>query len=217
MMPKIQLALLRHGPTAWNRSRRIQGHTDEPLDDAGRAHVARWRLPESCVAPPWVTSPLLRCRETAALLAASHRHDGPVAIEPRLIEMSHGEWEGERLVDLRARLGDAMTLLEVRGLDYRAPGGESPREVQARLRPWLQQIASENSDLLAVTHKGVLRALYAMAIDWDMTGKPPVKLRDDCLHLFAIASDGKPAVERLNLSLLRSDASPAQGRGATSS
>jgi len=217
MMPKIQLSLLRHGPTAWNRSRRIQGHTDEPLDDAGRARVARWRLPESWVAPPWVTSPLLRCRETAALLAASHRHDGPIAIEPRLIEMSHGEWEGERLADLRARLGDAMTLLEVRGLDYRGPGGESPREVQARLRPWLQQIAMANSDLLAVTHKGVLRALYALAVGWDMTGKPPVKLQNGCLHLFAIAGDGRPTVERLNLSLLPADATPAQGHGPADS
>lgn len=47
-----------------------------------------------------------------------------------------------------------------------------------------------------------MRALYAMAVGWDMTGKPPVKLREDCLQLFVLASDGKPRVERLNVSLI---------------
>lgn len=217
MTAKAHLAMLRHGPTAWNRSRRIQGRTDEPLDEAGRAHVALWRLPEPWVAQPWVTSPLQRCRETAALLAASHRRNGAIAVEPRLIEMSHGDWEGERLADLRAALGDAMAALEDRGLDYRAPGGESPREVQERLVPWLQQIATANAELLAIAHRGILRALYAMAVGWDMTGKPPIKLQEDCLHLFAIAGDGRPRVERLNLSLMPSGAMPAQRRGADGS
>ncbi|MGH6937408.1 histidine phosphatase family protein [Hypericibacter sp.] len=204
MTPTLQLALLRHGPTAWNRSRRIQGLTDEPLDEAGRAHLESWRLPEHWVARPWVTSPLRRCRETAAILARTHRREGPIAVEPRLIEMSHGEWEGERLADLRARLGEGMTALEDRGLDYRAPGGESPREVQQRLRPWLQEIAAAGSDRLAIAHRGIMRALYAMAVGWDMTGKPPVKLRDDCLQLFVLASGGQPHVERLNVSLIHS-------------
>ena len=206
MTPVVHLALLRHGPTAWNRSRRIQGLTDEPLDEAGRAHLGSWRLPESWIASAWITSPLRRCRETAAILAASHRHEGPIDVEPRLIEMSHGEWEGERLVDLRARLGERMTALEDRGLDYRAPGGESPREVQQRLRPWLQEIAAADSDRLAITHRGIIRALHAMAVGWDMTGKPPVKLRDDCLQLFAIARDGQPRVEQLNVPLTASQA-----------
>jgi probable phosphoglycerate mutase len=215
MTSPVRLALLRHGPTAWNRSRRIQGLTDEPLDEAGRAHLARWRLPNLWVSQCWVTSPLRRCRETASLLAASHRHDGAIAVEPRLIEMSHGEWEGERLADLRTRLGAAMTALEDRGLDYRAPGGESPRDLQQRLQPWLQEVAAGGRDLLAITHRGVMRALYAMAVDWDMTGKPPARLQADCLQLFAIARDGRPRVERLNVSLLPPDAASASGREAS--
>jgi probable phosphoglycerate mutase len=206
MTPPVRLALLRHGPTAWNRSRRIQGLTDEPLDDAGRAHVARWRLPEPWGSRRWVTSPLRRCRETASILAARHCHDDAVGIEPRLIEMSHGEWEGERLIDLRARLGPLMTALEARGLDYRAPGGESPRDLQQRLRPWLREIADDGQDLMAIAHRGVMRALYAMAVDWDMTGKPPAKMQADCLQLFAVARDGRLQLERLNVALMPPDA-----------
>ena len=57
--------------------------------------------------------------------------------EPRLVEMAWGEWEGRRLADLRAELGDAMIENEARGLDFRPPGGESPRDVQERLKPLL--------------------------------------------------------------------------------
>jgi broad specificity phosphatase PhoE len=197
-----RLALLRHGPTAWSRDKRIQGLSDQPLDGEGRAEVSRWRLPPEFIAAAWVTSPLRRCRETALLLAGSHRRRDAIAVEPRLIEMDHGQWEGERLADLRGRLGPDMAVREARGLDYRAPGGESPREVQARLQPWLAEIGAAGGDVLAVTHKGVMRALYAQATGWDMIAKPPVKLRNAALHLFLVAADGSLALERLNLGLL---------------
>jgi probable phosphoglycerate mutase len=53
-----------------------------------------------------------------------------------------------------------MTQNEAAGLDFRPPGGESPRDVQERLKPYLASLAGPT---IAVTHKGVLRALYALA------------------------------------------------------
>src|SRR3546814_19659201 len=71
-----------------------------------------------------------------------------------------------------------MAAAEALGLDLRPPGGESPRQVQDRLKPWLAERSSCGRDTIAVTHKGVIRALYALACGWDMTGPPPDKLRD---------------------------------------
>ena len=79
--------------------------------------------------------------------------------------------------------------------------GESPRDVQARLAPWLAEVAARKRPLVAVTHKGVIRAIVAQATGWDMTGTLPAPLAWDCAHLFTLAADGAPAVERLNLSL----------------
>ena len=90
---------------------------------------------------------------------------------------------------------------EAEGLDFRAPGGESPRDVQARLAPLLAEIARAARPTVAVTHKGVIRALYALAVGWDMTDKPPEKLRDDCVHVFTLSAEGAPSVDRLNLPL----------------
>ena len=166
------LALIRHGPTDWNAARRLQGRSDLPLWPEGRQAVAGWRLAPEVAGFAWLTSPLVRARETAALLGHA---EAPV--EPRLIEMSFGEWEGRSLRDLRADPGPAMAEIEGRGLDFAAPGGESPREVQARIRPLLAEIGRDGRDRVAVTHKAVIRAIYALATGWPMPGEPPTRLR----------------------------------------
>ena len=191
-----RFALLRHGPTAWTAEHRLQGQFDLPLSPEGRWAVARWRLPEEVAGFAWLTSPLARARETAALLG-----HGEAPADPRLTEMSFGEWEGERLRELRARLGPAMDEIEGRGLDFRAPRGETPREVQARLAPLLAEIGHEGKDRLAVTHKGVIRALYALATGWPMLGEPPEPLMDFALHIYEVARDGTPRLLRHNLPL----------------
>jgi len=122
-------------------------------------------------------------------------------IEPRLKEMSYGEWEGRRLQDLRAELGEAMVENEARGLDFRPAGGESPRELQQRLSPWLAEVAHGGRPTLAVTHHGVVRALLSLATGWDMTGRPPKKLTWGAIQLFRLGEGGKVDIDRLNVSL----------------
>jgi broad specificity phosphatase PhoE len=190
------LALLRHGPTDWTAERRLQGRTDLPLSAAGRASVGAWQLPREIEGFAWVTSPLARARETARLLG-----HGEADVDARLAEMSFGEWEGQRLADVSRALGPAMSQLEDRGIEFRAPGGESPREVQQRLAPFLAEIGANGVDRLAVTHKAVIRALYAQASGWAMIGRPPQRLAEFALHLFAVADDGMLTIRRLNLPL----------------
>jgi probable phosphoglycerate mutase len=186
----ILLALLRHGETEWSAAGRIQGRSDIPLSAAGRAALSTWRLPPACTGMRWVSSPLARCVETAVLLGAPDARR-----EPRIAEMHWGAWEGRRLADLRTELGEEMARNEARGLDFRPSGGESPREVLARVRAWIEELQEPT---FAVTHRGVIRALLALATGWDMTGKPPAKLDWNAVHLFRLAN-GRPQVEHLNL------------------
>jgi probable phosphoglycerate mutase len=184
------LFLLRHGPTEWSAARRLQGRSDIPLSAPGRSMVATWRLPDRAAQGEWISSPLARATETADILRRRFQPAGNLLIEPRLAEMSFGEWEGHTLNELRSVHGPAMAEWEGRGLDFRAPGGESPRDVQDRLRPWLEDMAAGNEDILAITHKGVMRALYARASGWDMRGKPPHRLADNAVHQFELDRAG---------------------------
>ena len=173
------LLLIRHGLTAWNRSGRIQGRADLGLSARGRAEVAAWRLPAAWAEARWLTSPLRRAQETAALLT-----DRPVVVEPRLVEMDWGAWEGRRGVDLRAERPDDVARNEALGLDLRPPAGESPREVCGRLQALCADLAADPAPVVAVCHKGVIRAALALATGWDMRTEPPLRLaRDQALAL----------------------------------
>lgn len=187
----LLLAMLRHGETAWSAEGRIQGRADPPLTDEARAALRGFRIPPVCRDMRVVTSPLARCVETAALIGAPQAER-----EARIAEMSWGAWEGRRLEELRAELGAEMSENEARGWDFRPAGGESPREVLARVRSWL---AGLTSPTLAVTHRGVIRAVFAAATGWDLRGKPPVRLAWDAVHLFRLGKDAAPAIEQLNL------------------
>lgn len=174
----MKVLLIRHGRTAWNEQGRMQGRADLALSPAGRAEVAGWQLPHGWKEARWVSSPLRRARETAALLT-----DRPVAIEPRLIEMHWGAWEGRTLAELRAEAPAAMAANEARGLDFRPESGESPREVRARLEGLLAGLA--DAPAVCVTHKGVIRAALSLATGWDMRCKPPLRLADDAALVLA--------------------------------
>jgi probable phosphoglycerate mutase len=188
----ISLLVLRHGPTDWNRKGIIQGHTDRPLSNEARKELARRRVPAGWADATCLSSPLQRANETARLLGLEPRP------EPRLIEMDWGDWEGKTLAELRAAHGGSMVANEARGLDFRPAGGESPRDVQARLRPLLAELGGPT---IFVTHKGVLRSLYALATGWDMAAKPPHKLLDGRAHAFKVAGDGALRVAGLNIPL----------------
>ena len=182
----MRICLIRHGSTSWNEAGRIQGQTDIPLSDLGRAQVRSWRLPQGFAGAACVTSPLARARETATLMGFG----GP-AEDARLAEMAWGSFEGRTLTELRAELGQGMRDLEGAGLDFRAPGGESPRLVAERLAGCLRDIALSGSDHVLVTHKGVLRASIVLALGWDMLGKPPVRYEPERALVYEPGATGE--------------------------
>ena len=191
----IHLAMIRHGPTDWNEAKRIQGHADRGLSVAGREAVARWTLPGELAGLQWYASPLSRARETARLLGIEPR------IAPVLIEMDWGEWEGLRSAEIRARYGPEFERRTSMGLDMRPHGGESPRELRARLAAWLADVSAAGRPAGAVCHLGVIRAVLSLATGWDMIAKPPVQLEWAAAHLFALDASGTVSLERANIML----------------
>lgn len=177
----IQLALIRHGHTSWNREGRIQGRTDIPLDSEAETHLSTLYLPK-----PWdkcdlVSSPLERAARTAELIASR-----PVRKVAALTEMDWGDWEGKKGADLIAIPGSGYRHLEDWGWDYRPPNGESPAEVRDRLMPWASSL---ERNTVAVCHIGIMRVLMALASDWSFHGPPPFRIKRD--RLFVITIDGQ--------------------------
>ena len=193
----VPFAILRHAPTGWNAEGRLQGSTDIPLSPAGETAARSWRLPAPADRWRRMCSPLQRARRTAELV----QPPAPVTVESRLREMSFGVWEGKSVAQLRAEGGETFAAAERLGVDFHPPGGESPRIAMARLAGWAREIASGGEPVVAISHKAAIRALLALALGWDMTGRQPVRLDWKCLHFFTAHGDGKVTLDRPNVPL----------------
>jgi probable phosphoglycerate mutase len=157
-----EIYLVRHGETEWNREHRLQGRLDSPLTPQGRAqaHRAGRLLARLGVGSlPVFVSPLGRTRATLAILGEETAL-GPVTVEPRLIELSLGSWDGQSLAQIQARRPDLLAGTTTENWYFRAPDGESLADASQRLGAWLGE---RNGPVIAVSHgmaARVLRAVY---------------------------------------------------------
>ncbi|MFK7877362.1 MAG: histidine phosphatase family protein [Paracoccaceae bacterium] len=170
----IKIAFMRHGRTDWNRMHRIQGRTDIPLDPEGRAEMAAMRLPKDWQNADLWSSPLTRARETAQLVGTDPN------IDTALIEMNWGDWEGLHGKDLLADPDSGYKDLDEWGWDYTPPNGESPRDVGARLFPFLDSL---QKDAVIVTHIGIMRVALARAWGWPFSGPCPFSIKRGRLYV----------------------------------
>ncbi|WP_299651769.1 histidine phosphatase family protein [uncultured Tateyamaria sp.] len=175
----IRLALLRHGHTAWNREGRLQGRSDIPLDDAARADLAQLRLPANWATADLVSSPLKRAVETAELVARRAPR-----VDPALIEMNWGDWEGQHGAKLAENPANGFRHIEDWGWTYCPPGGETPDALRHRLTPWLDTL---RNDTVAICHIGTMRVLMAMATSWDFDGPAPFRIKRNRLFVLTVA------------------------------
>ncbi|MBJ9991648.1 histidine phosphatase family protein [Paenibacillus sp. S28] len=100
LVKQVDLLLVRHGTTRWNREKRYLGHTDIPLDRGGRDELAPLARELAGKAFRGVyCSDLARCRETLAIISPAHADTA--MYDPRLREMHFGAWEGHTYEQLQ--------------------------------------------------------------------------------------------------------------------
>jgi probable phosphoglycerate mutase len=157
----MNVLLVRHGETSWNRDGRYQGRTDIPLSSEGRAQVQRLgdRLRDVSFAKAFA-SPLLRAKATAEAIVGTR----PLELDPNLLEISHGEWEGKLASEVELSHAEMFGVWRTApGRDAKAgPGAESLGDVEARAWPVLERLCSllgPSDTGLIVAHDAVNRVL----------------------------------------------------------
>lgn len=135
------------------------GQWDLPLSAAGAGQVLRIAADWRGAAPPLiVASDLLRARQTAAVLAACW--GVPVVCDARLREIHLGRWQGLAWDDIRRHAPVTLARWGRHWPEQGPPGGESARELLARLAQWWRESQPAlPPDALVVAHAGSLRAL----------------------------------------------------------
>ena len=190
-MTRTRLCIIRHGETAWNAEGRVQGQTDVPLSDVGRAQaravanalasstnaLARSTNALSARADErfaaLYASDLVRVTQTAAPVA--ERLGLSLKLDARLRERHYGVFETLTYVDAKDRFPEDYARFKLRDPDYDFGTGESLRGFYARSVECLSELVARHAgeSILVFTHGGVLEMAYRYA-----TGKPLSARRD---------------------------------------
>lgn len=186
------LTLIRHGETDWNRDRRIQGATDIPLNDTGRAQarataaLLRDRL-DPALPATIAASDLSRARETAQIIASELGLAAPRTYRG-LRERAYGEAEGVSIDEFRDRWGE-WHAAEV-------PGAESWPAVRSRavtalgraVRDHRRATAPTAASLIIVSHGALIREVirHATAGELPLVGE---RLANGSTHDFVFERD----------------------------
>ncbi|MEO8935240.1 MAG: histidine phosphatase family protein [Burkholderiaceae bacterium] len=170
----IDLIIVRHGETDWNRIRRLQGHTDIALNATGIEQAIR--LEAALAGEPIAalhSSDLGRALATAMPVATALGL--PIVEDALLRERNYGIFEGRTFPEILERFPVEAEHLRLRDASYTIPGGESQEKFFRRVVDAVSRIATDEervaaasdvaTKVLIVTHGGVLDMLYRAAFD----------------------------------------------------
>ena len=185
------LHIVRHGRTASNASGLLLGRLDPPLDESGVAQAAAAAALVAEAAPTRVlSSPLQRCRATAAVIADAVGAE--VEIDDRWIELDYGALDGTPIADVSLATWAAWRA----DIDWRPPGGETLAELGARVRGACEDL---EGDVVVVSHVSPIKAAVAWAlgvgdeITWRLHVSPGSVTR------VAVGDRGTPALLAFNV------------------
>lgn len=190
-----RVVLLRHGLTAMTGPVLAGWTPGVSLDDRGRKQADA--VAERLAGVPFasiVTSPLERCSETAAAVAAGRE----VVVDERIGECRYGEWTGK---EIKVLAKDPLwPVVQVHPSAARFPGGESMSEMQARA---VAAIRDRNAELgadatwLAVSHGDVIKAIVADALGMHLDLFQRIQV-DPCSITVISYTQMRPFLVRLN-------------------
>lgn len=153
------LYMLRHGETAWNTERRMQGSKNSDLTPRGRlqalamGRTLKAELKREPGPTIFLRSPLGRTRETSEIVG---RELGIASSEwredMRLAELSYGSWEGFSWAEIEIDHPTALADWRADPHGYCPPGGETHIDLRRRCEAVLTEIATAGVRTVVVSH-----------------------------------------------------------------
>lgn len=205
------LYLVRHGESTWNNTGRYQGRIDTELSALGQQQAQA--LAEGLRDVPFdalYSSPLRRALVTALYIAAERGQD--VLLEPGLVEIDHGQWNGLLREEVEKRFGPLLQLWQTQPAQAQMPGGENLEQVRERVVAALSRMVEvyPQGTIFVCTHDAVLRVILCWALDLPLDQIWSVNTENASISIIEV-TDGEPRLVCLNdtchLGELRSDLS----------
>ena len=140
----MELYVLRHGTTDWNREKRLQGRTDIPLDAEGvRLAEETARGMRDIRFDAVYSSPLKRAYDTCRIVLGDR--DMEIRRDDRLMEADFGDWEGRVSSEVSGELPkeEVDAFFDLRLPEKRVPNGESVWDVIRRTGSFVEELLND--------------------------------------------------------------------------
>ena len=192
----MQLILVRHGETPWNKEGRIQGTSDIELSDTGieQARKLALSLKDSKIEAIHA-SPLKRAYRTAEIINSFHGRN--IEVHPELMEMDQGDFEGLSFQELLACEKEFIHRWIADPASVKMPRGESLAELQDRVWPTVEKIIAGERNALVVAHNFIIAAILCRIRDISLS-----ELRSTCVDTASRTvirfRDGRANIEVMN-------------------
>lgn len=190
--PRTDILLIRHGETAWNAERRLQGHIDIPLNAHGLAQArALRRALRATPLDAVFASDLQRAWQTAAAIADGR--DLAVNQDARLRERCYGRFEGLLYADIEAAYPGEFAAWQARDIDAMMPPGErvaeSFRQFYTRSVNAIVDTAARwpGATIAIVAHGGVLECAYRAALGLALDTPRDFPIHNASVNRFSVA------------------------------
>ena len=153
------LYMLRHGETAWNTERRMQGSKNSDLTPRGcvqalaMGRTLKAELEREPGPTIFLRSPLGRTRETSEIVGRELGiASGEWREDIRLAELSYGTWEGFSWAEIEIDHPTALADWRADPHGYCPPGGETHIDLRRRCEAVLTEIATSGVRTVVVSH-----------------------------------------------------------------
>lgn len=191
------LALIRHGQSEWNELGLWTGLRDIPLNDVGLAEARQ--AGDALRGIKWdvgYTSDLVRAHQTMdEILEVLGQADLPIARDAALNERDYGDLTAKNKWDIQKQYGDEQFLKWRRSWDYPVPGGETLKDVHARVVPYYQQHIlpdlKAGKNVIVSAHGNSLRALVKYLDQISDQDVPSLEIGTGEVYLYEVDPSGK--------------------------
>lgn len=183
----LEVLLVRHGQTDWNRDRRIMGRRPIPLNATGRQESRAFsqslaEIPLNAV----YTSPVRRALETARWIARTRRVK--IVPAPEMAEIDYGRWVGKTFTEVSR---DRNYLIYHGNPEKaQAPEGEKMTDVHLRAIGFIESLRKKHKSgrVIVVSHADVIKAVLVHYLGLGLNGI--LKIRIDNCSLSLLSFNG---------------------------
>ncbi len=193
-MSKVtELLIIRHGQTAWNKVKRLQGHSDIPLNEKGEQQaIALGQTLKHESLNAIIASDMQRATKTAEEIAKWHNLQ--VKVDRDLRERCYGAFEGLHPEEIALRYPESHAAWHAADPDHVFPPGEreaeSPRQFFHRAMAALHRCAAQHpgQKIAVIAHFGIVESAYRAANGIPLGNNARMPVLNTSINRFAIGN-----------------------------